>query len=89
MSADPETLKRVIAKCEDKAARLNRSGCLGQARVAEELAASFKSMLSAETRRRTEASKPRCACCGTTENLHRDVGSGGPYRCNSVDCMVF
>lgn len=32
---------------------------------------------------------PRCACCGTTENLHRDVGSGGPYRCNSPDCVVF
>jgi len=32
---------------------------------------------------------PRCACCGTTENLHFDGGSGGPYRCDSPDCMVF
>lgn len=32
---------------------------------------------------------PRCACCGTTENLHSDAGSGGPYRCGSPDCMVF
>lgn len=32
---------------------------------------------------------PTCACCGTTENLHIDRGSGGPYRCNSPDCMVF
>lgn len=32
---------------------------------------------------------PKCACCGTTENLLRDVGSGGPYRCNSADCVVF
>lgn len=31
---------------------------------------------------------PRCSCCGTTENLHRDLGSGGPYRCNSADCVV-
>lgn len=32
---------------------------------------------------------PRCASCGTTENLHRDVGSGGPWRCNPADCVVF
>jgi hypothetical protein len=32
---------------------------------------------------------PRCACCGTTENLHADVGSGGPFRCDSPECMVF
>jgi hypothetical protein len=32
---------------------------------------------------------PKCACCGTTENLHRDLGSGGPWRCNSSDCIVF
>lgn len=32
---------------------------------------------------------PKCAGCGTTLNLHRDVGSGGPYRCNSPDCVVF
>lgn len=32
---------------------------------------------------------PKCRCCGTTENLHEDLGSGGPYRCNSPDCMVF
>lgn len=32
---------------------------------------------------------PRCACCGTTKNLHRDNGSGGPYRCSSVNCIVF
>ncbi len=36
-----------------------------------------------------EDAKPKCACCGTKENLHRDLGSGGPYRCNSPDCMVF
>lgn len=30
-----------------------------------------------------------CACCGTTENLHDDPGSGGPYRCNSPDCTVY
>lgn len=32
---------------------------------------------------------PKCAGCGTIENLHRDYGSGGPYRCDSPDCMVF
>jgi len=32
---------------------------------------------------------PKCSCCGTTENLHADLGSGGPYRCSSPDCMVF
>ena len=32
---------------------------------------------------------PKCACCGTTENLWRDYGSGGPYRCNSSECVVF
>lgn len=32
---------------------------------------------------------PKCRCCGTTENLHEDLGSGGPYRCSSPDCMVF
>lgn len=32
---------------------------------------------------------PRCACCGTTENLHHDFGSGGPYRCASPNCMVY
>lgn len=35
------------------------------------------------------ASAPRCACCGTTENLHLDPGSGGPYRCDSDDCVVY
>lgn len=33
--------------------------------------------------------KPKCACCGATENLHEDYGSGGPYRCSSIDCVVF
>ena len=23
--------------------------------------------------------EPRCACCGTTERLHEDHGSGGPH----------
>lgn len=32
---------------------------------------------------------PTCRCCGTTENLHADNGSGGPFRCDSPDCMVF
>ena len=32
---------------------------------------------------------PKCACCGTTENLYADHGSGGPWRCDSADCMVF
>lgn len=32
---------------------------------------------------------PTCRCCGTRKNLHRDLGSGGPYRCNSAGCMVF
>lgn len=36
-----------------------------------------------------ERQVPRCRCCGTTENLHFDAGSGGPYRCDSDDCMVF
>jgi hypothetical protein len=30
-----------------------------------------------------------CTCCGTTENLHDDFGSGGPYRCNDPDCIPF
>lgn len=36
-----------------------------------------------------EVDVPKCACCGTRENLHRDLGSGGPYRCNSPACTVF
>lgn len=32
---------------------------------------------------------PRCACCGTRHNLHRDLGSGGPYRCDKNICVVF
>jgi recombinational DNA repair protein (RecF pathway) len=31
----------------------------------------------------------KCACCGTTKNLHEDFGSGGPYRCSSPNCIVF
>lgn len=31
----------------------------------------------------------KCSCCGTTEGLHADGGSGGPYRCGSRDCVVF
>ena len=31
---------------------------------------------------------PKCSGCGSTENLHKDYGSGGPYRCNSPDCMI-
>lgn len=41
--------------------------------------------LDAEAARRNM----KCACCDTIENLHLDLGSGGPYRCNSTDCMVF
>lgn len=29
---------------------------------------------------------PKCCCCGTTENIHKDGWYG--YRCDSVDCMV-
>ncbi len=32
---------------------------------------------------------PKCAGCGTTKNLHSDPGSGGPWRCDSDDCVVF
>jgi hypothetical protein len=38
---------------------------------------------------RAEAAIPRCTCCGTTEDLHEDYGSGGPYRCGSRNCVVF
>jgi len=31
----------------------------------------------------------QCSSCGTTENLHDDYGSGGPYRCSSPDCVMF
>jgi hypothetical protein len=31
----------------------------------------------------------KCACCGTTENVHPDGGSGGPYRCAAPSCIVF
>jgi hypothetical protein len=31
----------------------------------------------------------KCAGCGTTENLHPDLGSCGPFRCNSPDCIAF
>lgn len=31
----------------------------------------------------------KCSGCGTTENLHVDNGSGGPWRCSSTDCMIF
>lgn len=30
-----------------------------------------------------------CSSCGTKDNLHRDLGCGGPYRCNSSDCVMF
>ena len=30
-----------------------------------------------------------CSSCRTPNNLHRDLGSGGPYRCDSYDCVVF
>lgn len=30
-----------------------------------------------------------CSSCRTPHNLHRDLGSGGPYRCDSYDCVVF
>ena len=30
---------------------------------------------------------PKCICCGTRENIHKDGWYG--YRCSSVDCMVF
>lgn len=32
---------------------------------------------------------PRCASCGTTEDLYEDRGSNGPYRCHSNSCVVF
>jgi hypothetical protein len=41
--------------------------------------------LEAEMERR----RMKCSCCSTTENLHRDLGSGGPYRCSSSDCVMF
>lgn len=31
----------------------------------------------------------KCSSCNTTENLHDDMGSGGPYRCSSSDCVMF
>lgn len=37
----------------------------------------------------SQPDKPKCACCGTTENLHEDLGSGGPYRCSRPDCIVY
>lgn len=89
MADDIPTLERAANKCDEKAAKLNRSGCFTKARVAEELAASFRSMASTARHRAEAARKPRCSCCGTTERLHFDAGSGGPYRCDSADCMVF
>lgn len=41
--------------------------------------------LDVEAKRR----KMKCACCGTSTGLHRDFGSGGPYRCNSPNCVMF
>ena len=29
----------------------------------------------------------KCAGCGTTEDLHRDSGYGGPYRCSKISCI--
>lgn len=55
---DPDTLQRVIAKCEQRADMLNRRGCSAQARVASELAASFKSMLSQALRPRVVPHTP-------------------------------
>jgi len=31
----------------------------------------------------------KCAGCGTINNVRPDLGSGGPYRCSSPDCVVF
>lgn len=86
---DIATLDRVIAKCERERDMLNRNGCAAQARVAESLAASFRSMRSQARKEIEERNRPRCSCCGTTENLRRDYGSGGPYRCRSDACVVF
>lgn len=39
-----------------------------------------------------ECDEPRCSCCrrnGWMARLHRDYGSGGPWRCDSTDCMVY
>lgn len=44
---------------------------------------------SAELDAEAERRHMKCACCSTTTGLHRDLGSGGPYRCNSPDCTVF
>lgn len=85
---DIPTLDRVIAKCEERAAHLHRSGCSAQARVAEDLAGAFKSMRSNEVRRgtRTEA-PPRIPYDGELWNAnpaceHNVVsGSGGGVRC--------
>lgn len=30
-----------------------------------------------------------CSCCGTTKNLHADLGSDDPYRCSDPSCVVF
>lgn len=43
-----------------------------------------------ETERpKVRLARPMCSCCGTTRNLHRDFGSGGPWRCNSSECVMF
>jgi Tfp pilus assembly protein FimT len=89
MSTDVDAFERCIRKCDERAAALTRSGCLAQARVAEGLAASFRSMLSQARAQAVAKDTPRCSCCGVTENLHRDFGSGGPWRCGSADCVVF
>lgn len=32
---------------------------------------------------------PRCSGCRTTKNLREDLGSCGPWRCDSPNCVVF
>lgn len=31
----------------------------------------------------------QCSSCKTIHDIHQDLGSGGPYRCTSYDCVVF
>lgn len=85
MSLDTPTLEYCIRKADEHERDLQRHGCSAQARAVRQLADSYRSALSAERHRLI----PRCASCGTTKGLHRDLGSGGPYRCSSPGCLVY
>lgn len=81
--------KVVIARNRDGVDWGEHFGPLMTALADTKAALSAQPVAPAEPAAVGEPLTPRCACCGATKNLHRDLGSGGPFRCDSDDCVVF